>query len=162
MCMHTHAQANTKNQTDRHTHIRIHTNEQTDRHINKQTDRQTQTHATLTLDLYAQFNLKFTQTRLEAWGFIKEMWHLIILHIFLFIIILLFEWFLFKNTVLYFTVCFFFLKLIYRSGTVNSNVVNSKFHLIRSFCEIFARFLSFHVYNAWLFQTQLIQSSTGV
>ena len=33
----------------------------------------------------------------------------------------------------------------YRSGTVNSNTVNSKFHLIRSFCEIFARFLSFHV-----------------
>ena len=35
--------------------------------------------------------------------------------------------------------------LIYRSGTVNSNTVNSKFHLIRSFFEIFARFLSFHV-----------------
>ena len=34
---------------------------------------------------------------------------------------------------------------IYRSGMVNSNTVNSKFHLIRSFCEIFARFLSFHV-----------------
>ena len=33
----------------------------------------------------------------------------------------------------------------YRSGTVNSNTVNSKFHLIRSFFEIFARFLSFHV-----------------
>ena len=33
----------------------------------------------------------------------------------------------------------------YRSGTVNSNTVNSKFHLIQSFCEIFARFLSFHV-----------------
>ena len=33
----------------------------------------------------------------------------------------------------------------YRSGTVNSNMVNSKFHLIRSFCEIFARFLPFHV-----------------
>ena len=33
----------------------------------------------------------------------------------------------------------------YRSGTVNSNTVNSKFHLILSFCEIFARFLSFHV-----------------
>ena len=33
----------------------------------------------------------------------------------------------------------------YRSGTVNSNTVNSKFHLIRSFSEIFARFLSFHV-----------------
>ena len=33
----------------------------------------------------------------------------------------------------------------YRSGMVNSNTVNSKFHLIRSFCEIFARFLSFHV-----------------
>ena len=32
-----------------------------------------------------------------------------------------------------------------RSGTVNSNTVNSKFHLIRSFCEIFARFLSFNV-----------------
>ena len=33
----------------------------------------------------------------------------------------------------------------YRSGTVNSNTVNSKFHLIRSFFEIFAKFLSFHV-----------------
>ena len=30
----------------------------------------------------------------------------------------------------------------YRSGMVNSNTINSKFHLIRSF---FARFLSFHV-----------------
>ena len=27
--------------------------------------------------------------------------------------------------------------LCYRSGTVNSNTVNSKFHLIRSYCEIF-------------------------
>ena len=27
--------------------------------------------------------------------------------------------------------------LRYRSGTVNSNTVNSKFHLIRSYCEIF-------------------------
>ena len=27
--------------------------------------------------------------------------------------------------------------LLYRSGTVNSNMVNSKFHLIRSYCEIF-------------------------
>ena len=34
---------------------------------------------------------------------------------------------------------------IYRSGTVNSNTVNSKFHLIRSCCEYLARFLSFHV-----------------
>ena len=25
----------------------------------------------------------------------------------------------------------------YRQGTVNSNTVNSKFHLIRSYCEIF-------------------------
>ena len=33
----------------------------------------------------------------------------------------------------------------YRSGTVNSNTVNLKFHLIRSFFEIFATFLSFHV-----------------
>ena len=34
----------------------------------------------------------------------------------------------------------------YRSGMFNSNTVNSKFHLIRSFCEIFEiRFLSFHV-----------------
>ena len=32
-----------------------------------------------------------------------------------------------------------------RSGTLNSNTVNSKFHLIRSFFEIFARLLSFHV-----------------
>ena len=28
-------------------------------------------------------------------------------------------------------------KRTYRSGTVNSNTVNSKFHLIRSYCEIF-------------------------
>ena len=34
---------------------------------------------------------------------------------------------------------------LYRSGTVNSNTVNSKFHLIRSFFEIFARYLLFHV-----------------
>ena len=33
----------------------------------------------------------------------------------------------------------------YRSGMVNLNTVNSKLHLIWSFCEIFARFLSFHV-----------------
>ena len=33
----------------------------------------------------------------------------------------------------------------YRSGTVNSNTVNSKFHFIRSFFEIFATFLLFHV-----------------
>ena len=38
-----------------------------------------------------------------------------------------------------------YLSLKYRSGTLNSNTVNSKFHLIRSFFEIFARFLSFHV-----------------
>ena len=35
--------------------------------------------------------------------------------------------------------------LLYRSGTVNSNTVNSKFHLVRSFFGIFARFLLFHV-----------------
>ena len=34
---------------------------------------------------------------------------------------------------------------IYRSGTLNSNMVNSKFHLIRSFFQILARILSFHV-----------------
>ena len=33
----------------------------------------------------------------------------------------------------------------YRSGTVNSNTVNSRFHLIRSFFDFLARFLSFHV-----------------
>ena len=38
-----------------------------------------------------------------------------------------------------------FVALRYRSGTVNSNTVNSKFHLIRSFFEIFATFLLFHV-----------------
>ena len=36
-------------------------------------------------------------------------------------------------------------RINYRSGTVNSNTVNSKFHLIRSCCEYLARFLSFHV-----------------
>ena len=33
----------------------------------------------------------------------------------------------------------------YRSGTVNSNTVNSKFHLIRSYCKYLATILSFHV-----------------
>ena len=33
----------------------------------------------------------------------------------------------------------------YRSGMVNSNTINSKFHLIRSYCEYLARILSFHV-----------------
>ena len=33
----------------------------------------------------------------------------------------------------------------YRSGTVNSNTVNSKFHIIRSYCEYLARILSIHV-----------------
>ena len=33
----------------------------------------------------------------------------------------------------------------YRSGTVNSNTINSKFHLIRSYCDYLARILSFHV-----------------
>ena len=51
------------------------------------------------------------------------------------------------------------LKSLYRLGTVNSNTVNSKFHLIRSFFEILARMLSFHVSNAQLIQTWLIQSS---
>ena len=36
-------------------------------------------------------------------------------------------------------------KVYYRSGTVYSNMVNSKFHLIQSFFEIFTKFLSFHV-----------------
>ena len=36
-------------------------------------------------------------------------------------------------------------RSIYRSGTVNLNTVNSKFHLIRSYCEYLVRFLSFHV-----------------
>ena len=33
----------------------------------------------------------------------------------------------------------------YRSEMVNLNTVNSKFHLIQSFLEYLARFLSFHV-----------------
>ena len=37
------------------------------------------------------------------------------------------------------------LPMKYRSGKVNSNTVNSKFHLIRSYCEILAKILSFHV-----------------
>ena len=34
---------------------------------------------------------------------------------------------------------------VYKLGTVNLNTVNSKFHLIRSFFEIVATFLLFHV-----------------
>ena len=48
---------------------------------------------------------------------------------------------------------------LYRSGTVNSNTVNSKFHLIRSLFEIFAR--SFHVLNERLIRTWLIGSNTN-
>ena len=39
----------------------------------------------------------------------------------------------------------FVLDYQYRSGTANSNTVNSKFHLIQSLDHFFARFLSFHV-----------------
>ena len=35
--------------------------------------------------------------------------------------------------------------MAYGSGTINSDTVNSKFHLIQSFCEIFTRFLLFHI-----------------
>ena len=59
------------------------------------------------------------------------------------------------------SISIFYLIINYRSGTLNSNTVNSKLHLIRSFFEIFARFLSFHVKNAWLIRTWLIQSSTN-
>ena len=43
-------------------------------------------------------------------------------------------------------------KTVYRSGTANSNTVNSKFHLIRSLDQDFARLLSFHVLNAQLIE----------
>ena len=36
-------------------------------------------------------------------------------------------------------------NLFYRSGMVNSNMVNSKFHLIRSYYKYLATILSFHV-----------------
>ena len=52
--------------------------------------------------------------------------------------------------------CTPYMPFMYRSGMLNSNTVNLKFHLIRSFFEIFARFLSFHVKNAQLIRTQLI------
>ena len=42
-------------------------------------------------------------------------------------------------------VSFYLFLLQYRSGMVNSNMVNSKFHLIQSYCEYLARILSFHV-----------------
>ena len=51
---------------------------------------------------------------------------------------ILWNWMFFKKWI-------YVVKSNYRSGTVNSNTVNSKFHLIRSFSQIFARFLSFHV-----------------
>ena len=49
-----------------------------------------------------------------------------------------------------------------RACTVNSNTVSSKFHLIRSFCEIFVWFLSFHVWDSQLVWIQLIQNYTNL
>ena len=46
-------------------------------------------------------------------------------------------------------------------GLSNSNTVNSKFHLIRSLDQDFARFLSFHVLNAQLIRTWLIPNFTN-
>ena len=46
---------------------------------------------------------------------------------------------------------------VYRSGTVNSNTVNSKFHLIRSFFQIFARFLSFSCLK-WTVNSNMLNS----
>ena len=44
----------------------------------------------------------------------------------------------------------------------NFNMVNSKFHFVQSFCEIFTKFTSFHVYNAGLIQSWWTQSSTNL
>ena len=41
----------------------------------------------------------------------------------------------------------FVLSLCYRSRTVNSNTVNSKFHFIRSFCEIFSYHFLFKMHG---------------
>ena len=48
---------------------------------------------------------------------------------------------------------------IYSSGIINSNMINSKFHLIQSFFEIFAKLQLFHVQNAQLIKTRVIWSS---
>ena len=46
---------------------------------------------------------------------------------------------------------------VYRSGTLNTNTVNSKFHLIQIFSQIvFGTLLSFYVLNAQLIQISLI------
>ena len=44
-----------------------------------------------------------------------------------------------------FSVLFSNLRGHYRSGTVNSNTVNSKFHLIRNYCKYLATILSVYV-----------------
>ena len=36
---------------------------------------------------------------------------------------------------------------VYRLGTVNSNTVNSKFHLIRSLCEMFSYHFMFKMHG---------------
>ena len=56
---------------------------------------------------------------------------------------------------------FFLAKIFpkYRSGTLNLNMVNSKFHWIWSFFEIITKCPSFHVYNAQLILRWLIRSS---
>ena len=55
------------------------------------------------------------------------------------------SWFHFQNALNTKVLLNYYFDGHYRSGTVNSNTINSKFHLIRSLFEIFARFLSFHV-----------------
>ena len=51
----------------------------------------------------------------------------------------------------------------FRLGMVNSNTINSKFHLIRSYCKYLATILSFHLFlNEWLIRTWLIRSSTNL
>ena len=39
------------------------------------------------------------------------------------------------------------IKPLYRSGTVNSNMVDSKFHFIRSFCEMFSYHFMFKMHG---------------
>ena len=92
------------------------------------------------------------------WDTAKEQAVRILLNAFLFVKVFKVQLQLYLCLILYFGIVsvlvpvqflaplkFCLIKSLYRSGTVNSNTVNLKFHLIRSFFEIFVRFLSFDV-----------------
>ena len=109
------------------------------RHTYRQTDRETgrHTHTNTHMDTHLLPRGSEKISHLAIWGNIRHEWIQIKNPLSLIDRAALHNWCSTDPPLILYTVCFHFSECVYRSGTVNSNTVNSKFHLIRSYCEIF-------------------------